>query len=351
MKKLKYACIGAGGIARKKHLPGYRKESDRVEIVAVCDAYSSAAEALAQDFGVPRVYTDYRDLLEMEKPDIISVCTPNCTHAEITIAALEIDCNVHVEKPIAINAEETRRIIEAEKKSKAQVMVGLNKRFLGQSYLIQRLIGEGFFGEIYRARCGWERNSGIPGTGRWFTDKAMSGGGALIDLGVHYLDLALSLMSWPKAVSVGGSIYSKFGPESERIRRGYKSNANGVYDVEDMATGYIRLENGALLDFEFSWASNIEKEVRYVELMGTEGGFLVEDDDFKLFKQFGGTMFTLHPDVKTMPEDVSECDHFVTCILESGTQVITFAEQALQVMKIIDGLYESAKENREIILE
>lgn len=340
VKKLKYACIGAGGIAGKKHLPGYTADG-RVDIAAICDVDCAAAKRMADAFGVKRVYTDYKEMIAAEKPDIVSVCTPNFTHAEAAVFALEHGCNVHVEKPIALNAQQARLIAQTAEKNGKQVLHGLNKRYLGQTFLIQRLISEEFFGEIYRASCGWERSSGIPGTGRWFTNRALSGGGAMIDLGVHYLDLALSFMGRSRAVSAEAAIHSVFGPGSERIRRGYRSDPNGVYDVEDYASGMIRMENGATLDFVFSWASNIEREVRYVELVGEKGGFRVENGRLRLFRQYGGTMFTLLPDETTMPEDVNECSHFVSSLLK-GKRVLTPAEEGVYLMEIIDALYRSA---------
>ncbi len=346
--RLKYACIGAGGIARKKHLPGYSADG-RVEVAAVCDSDLLLSEKLAKDFAVEHVYTDYKEMIAAEKPDIVSVCTPNFTHAEIAVFALEHGCHVHVEKPMAINVQQARSIVQAAERNGKQVLHGLNKRYMGQTFLIQRLISEGFFGEIYKASCGWERNSGIPGTGRWFTNKALSGGGAMIDLGVHYLDLTLSLMGYDKVTSVQASTHRIFGPESERIRRGYRSEPGGVYDVEDYATGMIRTATGATINFVFSWASNIEREVRYVELVGTKGGFRVENDHFRLFKQYGGTMFTLLPDESTMPESINECSHFISSIL-SGKKVLTPAEEGVYLLQVIDALYKSAEINDRVLV-
>ena len=348
MDTIKYCCIGAGGIAKKKHLNGYSKQKN-VQIVAVCDTFEASAKALADAFGVEKVYTDYKQMLAECKPDLVSVCTPNCTHAQITIDCLRAGANVHVEKPIAMNAMEAQAIVDAEAETGKRVMLGLNKRFLGQTKLIHRLMEEGFFGEIYKATCGWERDSGIPGIGRWFTNKAMSGGGALIDLGVHYLDLTLDLMGWPDAASVTGNVYMNYGKGAERIRRGYKSDPNGVYDVEDTATGLVRMKNGATLDFTFSWASNIQHEVRHVELLGTKGGMTLVDDKIELYSQFGGSMFTLIPDEATIPLDIDECGHFVDCIL-NGKRVATPAAEGLKMMKIIDALYQSAEEKREVLL-
>ena len=348
METLRYACIGAGGIARKKHVSGYARQPG-VELVATCDTVEASARKLADDFGVQKVYTDWRQMLREEKLDIVSVCTPNNTHAEITIACLQAGANVHVEKPIAMNAAEAEAIVQAERETGRQVMLGLNKRFLGQTQLVRRLIDEGFFGEIYKATCGWERDSGIPGIGRWFTNRALSGGGALIDLGVHYLDLTLELMGWPEAESVSGNIYQNYGKGAERIRRGYKSDPDGVYDVEDSATGFVRMKNGAVLDFTFSWASNIEKEIRHVEILGTKGGLKMVNDEIRLFAQFGGSMFTLTPDEATIPQDQDECGHFVSCV-RTGARVTARAEQGLAMMKVIDGLYQSAAEKREVRL-
>lgn len=225
--KLKYVCIGAGGIARKKHLPGYSKLSN-VELAAICDANLPAAEALAKDFGVSRVYKDYREMLETEKPDLVSVCTPNHTHKDITVDALARGCHVHVEKPMALNAREAKEILDAQQKYEKKVQLGLNKRFQSNTILLKRLLDQGYFGELQCARCGWERSSGIPGVGRWFTDASLSGGGALIDLGVHYLDLAMYVLNWPKPKKVAGSLYSNFLETGDRIRRGYKRDRKSV---------------------------------------------------------------------------------------------------------------------------
>lgn len=349
MGKVRYCCIGAGGIARKKHVAGYAKLKN-VDIVAICDEFAPAAEALAKDFGVSHVYTDYRKMLEECKPDLVSVCTPNFMHAPITIDALRAGANVHIEKPMAMNAAEAEEIVRVSQETGRQVMVGLNKRFLGQTVLIKRLIDEGFFGHIYKATCGWERSSGIPGVGRWFTNRKLSGGGCLIDLGVHYLDLTMELMGWPMIDSVSNYTFNNHGGlQSKRIRRGYKSDENGVYDVEDYASGIIHLEKGAVIEYTFSWASNIEKEVRYVKLYGTKGSLSMVNDKIVLYTQLGGTMFSMTADEATLPNDLDECGHFVECILQNK-QVSAPAEDGYKMMKIIDVLYQSTFEQREIKL-
>lgn len=346
--KLKYACIGAGGIARKKHLPGYSVD-DRVHTAAICDSNLPAAHELAANYDIAHVYSDYKEMLTEEKPDIVSICTPNHSHAAIAVEALKRGCNVHIEKPMAINPAEAELITSVAKDCGKLVLHGLNKRYLGQSLLIRKLIEEDFFGEIYKASCGWERSSGIPGTGRWFTNRALSGGGALIDLGVHYLDLALSFMGNHPVTSVEAATHSIFGPGSGRIRRGYRSDPKGIYDVEDHASGFVRTENGATLNFVFSWASNIERELRHLELVGTKAGVRVENGELRLFRQYGGTMFSLSPDEATMPEDMNECEHFVSCILH-GEPVLTSAEEGVHLIRIIDALYRSAASGDRVFL-
>ena len=338
-EKLRYACIGAGGIARKKHLNGYSK-LPQVDIVAICDTSRPAAEALAREFSIPRVYTDYRQMLAAEKPDLVSVCTPNATHKDITVYALSQGCHVHVEKPMALNAAEAQEILDAQKRYGKLVQVGLNKRFLGSTVLLRRLMQEGFFGDIYRVRCGWERNSGIPGVGRWFTDKALSGGGALIDLGVHYLDLAMWVLNWPTPQKVLGSLSSSFLSAGNRIRRGYKS-ADGPVNVEDGASGSVQMASGQTLDYCFSWASNIEREVRYLEAYGSQAGFRLENDSLHLFTQLGGTMFTLTPDEATLPLDENEFQSFVDAITQDKTPEAS-AEQGYRVLSLIDMIYENS---------
>lgn len=334
-EKLRYACIGAGGIARKKHMNGYSR-LPQIKLAAVCDTDREAAEKLALEFGVKKVYTDYREMLEKEHLDIVSVCTPNHTHRSISAEALQ-HCNVHVEKPMALNSNEAKEIVMAEKMNGKKVQVGLNKRFLSSTILLKRMMKEDFLGDIYRVRCGWERNSGIPGTGRWFTDSSLSGGGALIDLGVHYLDLAMYFMGWPKAEKIAGSVSSNFLKEGNRIRKGY-SNAKGFVDVEDSANGTVLMEDGQTLEYCFSWASNIEKEVRYLELYGTKAGVRIINDELKIFTQVAGTMFALTPDSDTMPLDEDEFINFVNSIQNNSIPEAT-AEQALKVMELIDRIY------------
>lgn len=344
--KLKYACVGAGGIAEWKHIPGYQSIED-VEIVAVSDPNLKAANRVAEKYKIPNVYEDYKDMLAKEKPDIISVCTPNYLHKPVTIEALSMGIHVHCEKPLAMNAKEVEEMIEARDKYGKVLMVGLNNRFRNESYFVKRCAEEGFFGEIYHAKCGWRRKRGIPGKGGWFTNKKMSGGGPLIDLGVHFLDLAMYFMGFPNPVAVTGAAYSKFADVECRNSWNYGSSGDGTYDVEDFAVGFVRLENGATIDLEFSWASNIEKEYNYFEILGTKGGACFKEDKLKLFTQMGDTLIDINPDVNYPKKAINEFEHFIDCI-QNGTKPIAPPEEALKIMKIIDGIYKSSETKREV---
>lgn len=334
---IRYGCIGAGGIARKKHLPGYQKLHE-VELVAVCDVNIANAQKLADEFGVPKVYTDYREMITAEKLDLVSICTPNNTHTDIAIDAMGLGCHVHVEKPMALHAIQAARIAAAERQYGKYVMVGLDKRYQSESILVERLMKDGFFGEIYQVRCGWERSSGIPGSGAWFTNQALSGGGALIDLGVHYLDWAMSILDYPEPVSIVGSSHNWFLRQGGRIRRGYRSNPNGICNVEDFATGTIKMSTGTILDFTFSWASNIQEEVQYLEIFGRNAGMTLRNGKLMLFREICGVMFSLVPDMATMPEAEDEFAHFVSCI-QKDVPTKTCAQRSLQTMRMIDQIY------------
>jgi predicted dehydrogenase len=246
-RKLRYGLVGAGSIAERKHLKGYLGQPG-VEVVAVCNHRPDRAAELARQYGIPKVYADYREMFDEAGLDLISICTPNHTHLPIAVAALEKGIHVHCEKPIALNAGEAERMIAARDRSGKQLMIGLNNRFTGSAYFAKRYIAAGHLGEIYHLRCGWRRRRQIPGKGSWFTAKALAGGGPLIDLGVHYLDLALYLSGFPKAESVSAATYSKFADNRCLNSWTYGDSGVGVMDVEDLAVGLVRLENGATLD-------------------------------------------------------------------------------------------------------
>ncbi len=346
---LRYGCVGAGGIARAKHIKGYKNLSD-IEFVSVCDPNEKFAKEVAEEFGFKTYYADYHEMFEKEKLDFVSVCVPNYLHCPVTILALNKGIHVHCEKPIAMNATEAQLMVDAKNKSGKKLMIALNNRFNNHAWFVKKYADEGLFGEIYHARCGWKRVRGIPGKGGWFTNKSQSGGGPLIDLGVHFMDLAMFFMGYPDPVSVTGATYSKFADNKSLNSSGWGMTADdkGGIDVEDMAVGFVRLDNGATLDLEFSWASNIEKEENFYELRGTKGGAIYRHGELKIITEQLSTVVEIQPKLN-FNSPINEFEHFIECI-KNDKEPLARPEEAVKLMKIIDGIYKSSSKKREIIL-
>ena len=348
-KKLRYGLIGAGSNAERKHLNNYMTLPN-VELAAICDVNIENAQRLAQKYNISKVYSNYEDMLNKEELDLVSVCTPNYLHAEISIYALEKGVNVHCEKPLAINALEAKKIVEAKNKSGKQVIVGLNNRFTNEAVFLKKYIDAGYLGDIYQVKAGWIRRSGIPGRGTWFTNKDCAGGGVMIDLGVHYLDLALYLIGMPEPSYVTGAIHQNFNHTTTRNRNGYKGNPKGIFNVEDTAIGFIGLQNGATVNFEFSWASNIEQDKTFVEILGTKGGVSLINGELKLHSELLDTCVDISPILNPNIKLKNEFEHFINCIL-SGEELIAPAEHGVYMMNIIDHFYKAAYQQKPIIFE
>lgn len=275
-KRLRYGLIGCGGCGEGKHLVSYRRYPKEVELVAVYDADDALARAVAGRHQIPTVCTSWEALLADNTIDLVSVVTPNHLHAPITIAALNAGKHVHVEKPIALNAKEAQAIVDAKNRSGKLVMVALNNRFTETSQYAKRYVAAGHLGEIYHARCGWRRRTGGNIYGTWFADKKLSGGGPLIDLGVHFFDLTLFLMGFPEPTAVSATCYDKIAhpatadrsADSVMLGRG---KGQWKFNVEDIAVGFAKFGNGASVAFEFSWGSHIERDTTYLELLGAKG--------------------------------------------------------------------------------
>lgn len=353
-KKLKVGLIGLGGILKTAHMVGY-KEFEDVEIAAVCDISPEKIELFKKEFNMPDVksFTDYNELLEIEGLDFVDICTPNYLHSEISVKALNKGLHVFCEKPDAVSAEEAIKMQEAAEKSGKQLMVMRNNRFRSTSRYLKQYISEGNAGEIYCGRCGWQRRRGIPGKGGWFTTKAQSGGGPLIDLGVHMIDLAIWLMGNPVPVSVSGCTYTKFADSdiSDSVHSSFgEKKDDGIFDVEDLAMGFIRFDNGACLQIEFSWASNIEKENVFVELRGTKAGINFKQDGLKIFAQNCGVLEDVSPLVtETPPDHPKNIRHFIN-VLQGKEEPDFVPTQGVNMIKILEAMYKSAESGAEVRL-
>jgi predicted dehydrogenase len=294
---------------------------------------------------VPWRTGDYHELLGSPDIDAVVVALPNSLHMPVSVDALRAGKHVLCEKPMARDAEEAERMLLASRESGRLLMIHFNTRFTPPAMALHRYVEAGELGRIYHARTWWHRNRGIPGLGGWFTSKVTAGGGPLIDLGVHRLDLALWLMDYPKAVAVSGATYDFLGRElAEREQLSFS--------VEDMASGFVRFEDGSSLVLEASWAGNGEQaEEMLTQVYGTRAGLLHRNTqgyeyEARVFREEHGSFVSVAPQLLADDFD-SPQEHFARCILE-GRQPIATGEQGLEVMRILDALYLSAAEQREV---
>ena len=343
---LRIGLIGTGGIYRGAHLVGWQTAKD-VQVVAVCDANEQLALQAEKDFPGATVYTNYEELLNNPTIDAVSITAPNKYHSIIAVQALNKGKHVLCEKPDAINADEAEKMASAAKAANKILMVMRNNRFTASAQYVRRLQEEGYFGELYAGRCGWIRTRGIPGRGGWFTTKALSGGGPLIDLGVHMIDLALWLSGNPVPKTVSGTTYCKFANSPNEKGE----IPAGTFDVEDMATGFIRFENKASLQLEFSWASNIEKETKFVEWRGTKAGFSIIDEQLTIYREENGQVVVEKPQLEQQltPQHAANIHHFIAAI-RGEEKASILPEHGVHMIQILSSIYDSAEQGREIVL-
>ena len=347
---IRIGIIGAGFIGRVH--ARFFGEAEGAEVVGITDASSELADAAAKQYEIPRVFASASELIGSSDVDAVVVAVPNMAHAELTVAALEAGKHVLCEKPMALNGTAAREIVAAEKKAGKTVMVAHQMRWNAAAIETRQLVEAGELGEVYNARCGWMRRKGIPGWGSWFTRMDQSGGGPLIDIGVHLLDMTIWLMGSPKPVSVFGATYAKFGPNQKGLGSWGTPQWDGVFNVEDLATATIRMDNGSTLSLDVSWAVNTKSDNRpFVDLMGTDGGASLRGDDLTLTTQ----KFDRPVDIDSTPSSKINArtllsSHFVESI-ENGTRPISDAVGGLVNNTILDAVYESAKTGKSVDLD
>ncbi|MCL4284015.1 MAG: Gfo/Idh/MocA family oxidoreductase [Fimbriimonadaceae bacterium] len=344
VKKLKIGIIGSGGIAQGAHMPGYASIPELCEMVWACDIDPNVAEEAAEKFGGMKTTGDYRDVIADPEVDAVSIATPNKYHVEPTIAALEAGKHVLCEKPLAMNAEEARSMVRAARKSGLILQVGMNNRFTGPAQFMKQYIDDGNLGDVYYARAQALRRRGVPGWGV-FIDKEKQGGGPLIDIGVHILDLTLHFMGFPKPVSASGMTWNHLGTNPALF------NNWGDYDrtkftVEDFAVGLIRFDNGAVVVLESSFMGNLEGDPFQCQLFGTKAGAAVRtwgENPIEIYTEQNRQVFNLKPvNIPNVTSShVAEVQAFVEAILEKKPSPVP-AEHGFYVNAIFDALYRSA---------
>jgi len=337
MPKLRIGVVGLG--MGRAHIDGYR-EHPAADVVAIADADKGRLEKSASELGIKNCYGDAYEMFKQEQLDVVSIAVPNKLHKPLTMAALESGAHVLCEKPMAMNAAEAEKMLAVARRTKRCLGINFSFRFTPQSFAMKQMVDNGEMGDIYFGRTVWHRRRGMPGFGGWFGQKALAGGGPLIDLGVHRLDLALWLMGYPEPEWVLGSTYN-------HLASAISKKQHKVFDVEDFACGMIKFKNGATLEIEASWAANIkESEQISTRLLGTKGGLfqynLEEGYQFKVecYQEKAGCQYDmqLHPPV---PACQSSYYTFIDSIVKKVPYVVS-PEQGVTVMRLLDAIYKSA---------
>lgn len=350
MKEIRIGIIGTGNLANT-HATHYNSIPG-VRLAACCDLNRERAEEFAKTHNVEKVYDTFEELVKDPTLDAVSVVTWNNAHCKATIAALEARLHVLCEKPMAMTAEEGRQMQAAAEKSGKLLMIGFVRRFGVNTDIAKTYIDNGALGKIYYAKTRCIRRCGNP-LG-WFADKARSGGGPLIDLGVHMIDLARYLMGKPQAVSAYGVTNNAIGPQ-ESIKhhdRYLSKDPLTTSDVEDFASAMIRFDNGAVLQVAVSFNAHIEKDELSLELLGEKGGLTIEPE-LTLHTVQNDILTDIKP-VYTVPQDAfsaffaREIEHFVALIRGEETECRNPAEDGVALMEILDAIYKSAEIGGEV---
>ena len=349
MKKVRIGVIGCGGIANGKHLPAHKHNPDS-EMVAFCDIIVERAEKAAKEYGIPgaKVYKDYKELLKDKTIDAVLVLTPNISHSFISVDAMKAGKHVMCEKPMAINSKEAKKMLDAAKKYKRILTIGYQSRYTPQAIFLKKECEKGTFGDIYYAKAQAIRRRAVPTWGV-FLDEKQQGGGPLIDIGVQALDLTLYLMGNPKPVTTSGMAVAKIGNTPGHVGL-LGSWDHTKFTVEDYASGFVRFEDGRSLILESSFAANIEPtEIVRSNLLGTKAGAEL-DDKLRIFGERCGAL--TNGEVFGYPEVNHFKEEFIAFYksIEEDTPVPVPADQAINCLRILEGIYRSAEAGREIKL-
>ena len=344
-KTIRVGVVGTG--MGRYHMEAFAKQPN-VELVAICDLNEPEAWQFAKQYGVTKVFADYREMFSLPELDAVSIATPNCLHCPMTLDALGKGKHVLVEKPMTIHPRQARAMVAAAKKAGKRLMVEQAMRFSPDAQMLRAYYDRGEFGNVYYARSTWIRRKGWPrlnfepggslGRGEWFIRKDEAGFGALGDIGVHLIDLAWYLMGNPKPISIAGMMWNKVA--SPILKR-----KNMPVEVDEMACGFIRLEGGRVIAVEICWDSH-NAPVQEARVYGDKGGCSIfpakvyrgEDvlETVELGTQYGGLPLT------------DAYNHFIECIRDPKKKMIASGEEIVQLIQMLDGLARSAETGKEV---
>ena len=352
-KKIKVGIIGTGGISGV-HNSGYVK-SGQAEVWALCDIMPGVLAAKSKAYNVPaeRCFADYRGLLKLKEIDAVSVCTPNKTHMPITVAALKAGKHVLCEKPMAMNPGEAQKMVDASKVARRKLQIGHMHRYRADAGYVKGLVDSGVLGKIYFARCQAIRRRGVPSWGV-FGRLEEQGGGGLIDIGVHQIDLCWSVMGKPIPVAVSGQVYRTIGNQPGHFGM-FGAWDWKTYTVEDFACGLVRFANGATMSIECSFIANLDQDREGCHIVGDKGGASLSPLSVQV--ECDGHLMDCTPrdfvtvDLHGKPADISihelELTSFVDAV-QNDKPVLVPATETIWTQKIIDGIFRSAKAGKEV---
>ncbi|WGK69189.1 Gfo/Idh/MocA family oxidoreductase [Candidatus Haliotispira prima] len=363
---IKTGIIGAGMIS-PSGIEGFQK-SGIAEVLAIADKDEAHAQERAQEYGIPRVYGSAEELLADKDIEVVYVALPNKFHVPVSLAALEVGKHVICEKPMAMDLAEGRKLVEALQKYRSngrdlKFMIGQNQRFNADSQKIKYLAEQGYFGELYHAKAFWRRRCGVPKKGTWFGSRELAGGGCILDIGVHMLDLALFIMNNFDAESVSGASYSKLAHRGIGFGGwGMGEDRNIPFDVDDLSCALIKLKGGATVALDVSWASHSEHDdFHNVDFYGSEAGaqcypakvftfdkLLCSNVDVEL--KSGDTAESAFAGLPIRYPDCDRFAHFVRAV-RNEEELCVKLEESLEVQRILDAIRESARTGREVRLD
>ena len=349
---MKVGIIGCGTIANAAHIPAYMNNKE-VEIAYFCDIILERAEAAVAQYGCGKAVIDYHDILNDDSVEAVSICTPNNVHSVIAIDCLKAGKDVLCEKPAARTFDEVLEMQKVQHETGKILNIGVVNRFNDNVNRIKDYISSGKLGKVFHVYISFRSHRCIPGLGGAFTTKAISGGGVLIDWGVHFLDLVMYCCGDPKPLTVTSEAFCELGKNMEEYvftdMWAGPPKYDGVYDVDDSITGMIRTE-GPTITFNGAWAQNIGEDEMFVDFMGDKGGIRLKyGSDFKFYTTDGEALTEYKSSVKTTNHFENEINAFVDCV-KSGEKLASHIDTAIITAKIMQAIYDSAEQHCEIKL-
>jgi predicted dehydrogenase len=336
--KLRVGIIGAGGIGG--HHAKYYQQCNDAEVLAACDVSEKSLASFGARFPGVRLFPNRDEMFDAVELDAVSVCTPNSLHCDPTVDALNRGCHVMVEKPMAKNAAEAQQMLDAAKKNNRRLVIGFQHRFDGRIKVLKRAFDQGVFGKILYVRIQALRRRGIPNWGV-FGRKDLQGGGPLIDIGVHALEMAHYTIGMPEPAAATGSTWTYMGNKPSDTFSVWPNWDYKTYTVEDLAVGHLRMKNGAVIHIESSFAAHIEKDVWNFQVLGEKGGATF--DPLMVFQDQAGSMLNSVPAfIPSIDVFEAKMRNFVDACLK-GAKSEAPGEHGLIVQKMLDGIYASAE--------